>query len=198
VKDVLLAILNELLTIVNAEKGIVFSVDNGFSRVEITSDAMTRDQVSSLAIKVKGRADSIQEITSLEDALIFPIKNEAGNYLILICSKVPIIDEEKLNLLKLFIETASEVLLSVNQQEQFLRNEKVATIGQVAAGIIHEINNPLSSLVSLIQPDGLMKKKLSAIDTSAGENEKLVGEIVRYLDIASMAMTTPFSTHQAC
>ncbi|MFH1156546.1 MAG: ATP-binding protein [Pseudomonadota bacterium] len=187
VKDVLLAILNELLTIVNADKGIVFSVDKGHSRVEIFSETMTHDQVTSLVTKVVGKAESIHEITSLEDALVFPIKNEAGNYLILVCSKVPIIDEEKLNLLKLFIETASEVLLSVNQQEQFLKNEKVATIGQVAAGIIHEINNPLSSLVSLIQPNGLMKKKLSSIDRAGGDNERLVGEITRYLDIASMA-----------
>lgn len=189
VKDVLLAILNELLIIVNADKGLVFNIDNGHPEIEIISGTMSQDTVEELTRTVINQAKGIHEITSLGDILFFPLKNEAGTYLILVFSQLPVVDEEKLNLLKLFIETASEVLLSVNQQEQFLKSEKIATIGQVAAGIIHEISNPLSSLVTLIQPKGLMKKKLDCIETDVGNNRKLVSDIVRYLDIAAMATT---------
>jgi len=45
----------------------------------------------------------------------------------------------------------SDVLRHVNEmQAQLLQSEKMATVGQLAAGIAHEINNPLSYVVSNI------------------------------------------------
>ncbi|MEW5724948.1 MAG: ATP-binding protein, partial [Thermodesulfobacteriota bacterium] len=75
------------------------------------------------------------------------IRDRLGNIFILVSEIHSPVSEQKLHLLKLLIETCSEVLESVRKQEQYLKNERVATIGQIAAGIIHELNNPLTGIL---------------------------------------------------
>ncbi|MDD2850742.1 MAG: ATP-binding protein [Desulfuromonadaceae bacterium] len=66
----------------------------------------------------------------------------------------------------------SEVLLQ-QMQGQIIQQEKMASIGQLAAGVAHEINNPLgfitSNLTSLGKYAGRLDEYIAALQQSLGE-----------------------------
>ncbi len=64
-------------------------------------------------------------------------------------------------------------------QRQLLQSEKLASLGQLVAGVAHEINNPVSFIVGNLEP---LRQKLAAIATAAGRHhdgdlEKLVHRV---------------------
>src|SRR5262249_30722352 len=54
-------------------------------------------------------------------------------------------------------------------QEQVIQAEKLATLGELAAGVVHELNNPLTSIT--VYSDYLLKKYESA-GADPGDAEK--------------------------
>lgn len=81
-----------------------------------------------------------------------------------------------------------------NTQEELVRSEKLATIGHLAAGMAHEIGNPLGALIgylSLLQselPDG--PEKEMAVQ-SAAEAERIDRLVRDLLDYAAPGQSNP-------
>ncbi|MEE9431518.1 MAG: ATP-binding protein [Melioribacteraceae bacterium] len=69
-------------------------------------------------------------------------------------------------------------------QQQVDQSEKLAVIGQLAAGVAHEIGNPLTSISSLVQilqrryEDEFASDKLSSIKSNIDRISKIVRELV--------------------
>ena len=65
-------------------------------------------------------------------------------------------------------------------QEQLVRSEKLASIGQLVAGIAHEINNPVNAIVNTVGP---LEEAINEIDSAdpatRGEAAKDVRDMVR-------------------
>jgi nitrogen-specific signal transduction histidine kinase len=76
------------------------------------------------------------------------------------------------NLVFLLDQEADQVRL---MRAQMVEKEKMVAIGQMAAGIAHEIGNPLSSISSIVQ---LIKRKGTA-ETAMGQLELIQGHIQR-------------------
>ena len=148
VREVLSAILNEVLYFVNARKGFIARLEqHNKIIIEINTGDLTSPELDTMIKNISERLSDVNSISQIDNVTVFPLRNGFGNFFILVSDIQPPIPEEKFELLRLLLETSSEVLDSVNRQERFLRNEKIAAIGRIAAGIVHEINNPLTAIL---------------------------------------------------
>jgi len=166
VRGVLTAILNEVLHLIDARKGFIAKMECGKADVEITSENIDFSDTEKLMRKIASHLPSISDISRIDGVMVMPLKDIVGNYFILVWdSEIPMSDD-KISLLRLLLETSSEVLENVRKQEQYLRNERIATIGQIAAGIIHEVNNPLTAIIGTTQMNSLYSESIwNVLDT---------------------------------
>lgn len=145
--EVLSAILNEVLFFMDGRKGIIARLDNGKNIVvELSSGHLSHSEIDRLIDLVSHSLAGMDSITWVDGIMVFPLKNDSGNLFIMISDIRPPVQDEKKKLIRLLIETCSEVIGSVRKQAQYLRNERIAAIGQIAAEIIHEVSNPLSAI----------------------------------------------------
>jgi signal transduction histidine kinase len=79
-------------------------------------------------------------------------------------------------------------------QEQLIRQEKLAVLGQMAGSVGHELRNPLTVITSaiyylkLVQPDadGKVKKYLNVIETETRTAEKIITDLLDFARIKSV------------
>jgi signal transduction histidine kinase/CheY-like chemotaxis protein len=84
-------------------------------------------------------------------------------------------------------------------QEQLLQSEKLASIGQLAAGVAHEINNPMGVILGFAQgilktlpKDNSLRKPLSTIERESLRCKRIVQNL---LDFARHSESTPHLTN---
>lgn len=75
-------------------------------------------------------------------------------------------------------------------QTQLLRAERLSTMGEIAAGLAHEINNPLTTIIMLINSlgrvgeDGVdLEERKRALGIIAEEIEKVASMVGRFMDL---------------
>ncbi|WP_166669054.1 ATP-binding protein [Alicyclobacillus sacchari] len=84
------------------------------------------------------------------------------------------------NEIECFIVVSRDISERLRQQDYLLQTEKLAVAGQLAAGIAHEIRNPLTSVMGFLQ---LLREHF---DQVSPESYRIVwSELVRISDIAS-------------
>jgi len=86
---------------------------------------------------------------------------------------------ETFNLMASSLKERDERLKEYTQQ-QIMKSERLATLGQLAAGVAHEINNPLGAVLMYTH---LSLEEMESEDTRRQNLEKVVGEATRCRDI---------------
>jgi two-component system NtrC family sensor kinase len=143
-----------------------------------------------LGITVVGMATALIVSTFLANSVLQPIKHlvfasqqlAKGNleYEVKLKSK----DEigklgETFNIMASSLKERDERLKEYTQQ-QIMKSERLATLGQLAAGVAHEINNPLGAVLMYAH---LSLEEMEAEDPRRKNLEKAIGEATRCKDI---------------
>ncbi|WP_234028575.1 ATP-binding protein [Lentibacillus sp. Marseille-P4043] len=77
------------------------------------------------------------------------IRNKFGKYIWSECNVAKILDDETNE--NYYISTLRDISDKKEMEEMMIRSEKMSIAGQLAAGVAHEIRNPLTSLKGFIQ-----------------------------------------------
>ena len=84
-------------------------------------------------------------------------------------------------------ELEDKNLLLIKAREELVRVEKLAAVGELAAGVAHEINNPMAIirgnaelLQMVIQPDHPSREEVDTIAQQVGRVEKIVANLLMF------------------
>lgn len=132
-------------------------------------------QVADIVIKGKRRGTVEVSYTKLKPVLDEgPFLKEERNLLEVIAKQVALILERR--------EAKED---SIKLQEQLRHADRLATIGQLAAGIAHELNEPLGSILGFAQ---LVKKSPELPDQIGQDIEKIVNASLHAREVIRMLM----------
>jgi PAS domain S-box-containing protein len=80
------------------------------------------------------------------------------------------------------IEISRDITSDINTQKAMMRQEKLASIGRLSAGVAHEINNPLTTILTTAM---LIQEDLDPADENYHELETITKETLRCRKIVS-------------
>lgn len=130
------------------------AVEIGNGNLGVRIDATTRDEVGTVAAEFNRMADSLSEKNyQLEEA----------NRLL----------EVRVSIRTIELTEANDQL--VEMQEQVVRNEKLAAIGELSAGVAHDLRNPLGAIRNGVY---FLNKKLRASEFAQNEPK-----VIEFLDV---------------
>lgn len=105
-------------------------------------EKISAEDVSYIREQLENASDSFQKIN-------VNILNNNGKYIWSECKVAKLTD--KATNTKYYISTLKDITDKKEAEEMMIRSEKMSVAGQLAAGIAHEIRNPLTSLKGFLQ-----------------------------------------------
>ena len=80
------------------------------------------------------------------------------------------------------VELSKDITKDINIQKTMMQQEKLASIGRLAAGVAHEINNPMTTILTTAM---LMQEDLETENPMYGELQTISDETLRCRKIVS-------------
>jgi two-component system NtrC family sensor kinase len=124
------------------------------------------------------------------DELLIPLCSARGGYLGCIAlddpREVEGVNASELSRIELLAADLSVALELKSLHNQLIRSEKLAALGQLVAGVAHELNNPLTAvmgygeLLSEDAPPGAMRERLDKLVNEGRRMKKIVENLLRF------------------
>lgn len=114
-------------------------------------------------------------------SVVFRYKHAERGWVLIEAIRTPVLDDQ--GEIKHFVVVARDISNRKKAEEFIRKSEKLAVVGQLAAGVAHEIRNPLTSIKGFVQ---LLKKELDRpfyTDIILSEVDKLEDIANRFLSL---------------
>jgi signal transduction histidine kinase len=148
-------------------------------RLEQRADAMARGELAD-PVAVGGEGDEIGRLTLALEEMRRALRDKLRSTEEVNLDLERAVQMRTADLARKNRELAETLDKLTRAQEQLVRSEKLASIGQLVAGIAHEINNPVNAIVNTVGP---LEEAVNDIDsadlTVRGEAARDVREMVR-------------------
>jgi signal transduction histidine kinase len=148
-------------------------------RLEQRADAMARGELAD-PVAVGGEGDEIGRLTLALEEMRRALRDKLKSTEEVNLDLERAVQNRTADLARKNRELAEALDKLTRAQEQLVRSEKLASIGQLVAGIAHEINNPVNAIVNTVGPLEEAINDIGAADPAArGDAAREVREMVR-------------------
>jgi signal transduction histidine kinase len=148
-------------------------------RLEQRADAMARGELAD-PVAAGGEGDEIGRLTLALEEMRRALRDKLRSTEEVNLDLERAVQMRTADLARKNRELAETLDKLTRAQEQLVRSEKLASIGQLVAGIAHEINNPVNAIVNTVGP---LEEAINEIDSAdphaRGEAAKDVRDMVR-------------------
>jgi signal transduction histidine kinase len=131
-------------------------------RLEQRADAMARGELAD-PVAVGGEGDEIGRLTLALEEMRRALRDKLRSTEEVNLDLERAVQMRTADLARKNRELAETLDKLTRAQEQLVRSEKLASIGQLVAGIAHEINNPVNAIVNTVGP---LEQAINDIDSS--------------------------------
>jgi two-component system, NtrC family, sensor kinase len=131
---------------------------------------------SDLDAEVAARAES-EHVSGIYK---FHLRTQSGRHLVVNASLAPLLGKDGARLGRLIL--LDDITQRVRMEEQMLQNEKLTSLGLLAAGVAHEVNTPLAVISNYIQ---MLAKQIPADDPRQKTIERIVKQTFRASEIVN-------------
>jgi signal transduction histidine kinase len=148
-------------------------------RLEQRADAMARGELAD-PVAVGGEGDEIGRLTLALEDMRRALRDKLRSTEEVNLDLERAVQMRTADLARKNRELAEALDKLTRAQEQLVRSEKLASIGQLVAGIAHEINNPVNAIVNTVGPLEEAINEIDGADLAArGDAAREVREMVR-------------------
>ncbi len=146
-KTLLTNILHQIADYIGSDYSVLGKFkENGFEEISVMGVGNHQIRIDVLSKKIDLK--SINDIQYIDGVLVCPLEQ----YCILAVPSEPeFFNQEKIYLLRLFVENAVRAIHNSELSEQLLKQEKLSAVGQAISMVMHDIRNPIAHLTNIGQ-----------------------------------------------